>query len=127
MGIPKQVDVLVLEDNTALLELILDRIPAELTIESVKESKSLRDFLEQERYARLYFLDDEVPEYKGAAPDHAFINNSALILQKRPDGKVFYIGGTPDEKIRNYCSNRGIEIVEKLRVGDKARQLLLKS
>ena len=127
MELPKSVDVLVLEDNPNLLEIILCNMPHRIIVSCAESSEELKEFLEQERRAKLYFLDDQVPRKKGGAPDYKFMYHSRLVLEKMPEGIIFYIGSTPDARVRSYCLEKGIEIIERRKINDKIRQLLLSS
>lgn len=127
MELPRNVDVLILEDNATLLELILCNMPQRIIVSGVETSEELKEFLEQERRAKLYFLDDQVPGKKGGAPDYKFMYHSRLVLEKMPEGIIFYIGSTSDARTKSYCLEKGIEIIERRKINDKIRQLLLSS
>src|SRR3989344_1543270 len=100
MELSRDVDVLILEDNPTLLELVLCNMPQRIIVSCAETSEELKEFLEQERRAKLYFLDDQVPGKKGGAPDYKFMYHSRLVLEKMPEGIIFYIGSTPDERVR---------------------------
>lgn len=104
-------DILVLEDNPTYRHYIREYIPSHLRATFVENSAALRRYLGDGMEARLYFLDDQVPEAEGAAADFHFIDNSLYLLGKKPDARIFYVGSIPQAHTRTFCFERGIKIV----------------
>ncbi|MEA3513970.1 MAG: hypothetical protein U9R34_00675 [Nanoarchaeota archaeon] len=112
-------DVLVLEDNSLILDIIIKDIKAipEISYAVLSNGDYFQEYLAANGPAKLNFLDDRVPyDYKGF--DNHFIKHSTQIFEQNPNVKVFYIGNKPENEVHEYCNHHNISMIEKLEIQD---------
>ena len=113
-------DIFILEDNTIDRRRMEGQIPEELTYVLAKDGREFEDYLANDGRARLYFLDDMVPDSSGNAGFH-FIKHCTHLTELRPDAKVFYTGSVPGSREEAYCGEHDIQIVQKSEISDIIR------
>lgn len=106
-------DVLVLEDGELSIGFIMGKKPKNLEIKLVENSEKFREYITNGGEAKLYFLDDKVPERQGAAIEPNFINNCSFLFEHKPSARVFYTGSFIKEKAEIFCRKYNIELVDK--------------
>ena len=79
-----------------------------------------------EAEAKLYFLDDRVPDKPNAAIEPAFIENCSFLFKYKLGAKVFYTGSNPHDEQEDFCKKHGIELVDKLDIWKVAKRELSK-
>ena len=118
------IDVLILEDHPRKRIDISKIIPQNTDHRFVVDGLELENFLATGEQARLYFLDDEVPDSLGIV-DFYFIKHSLLVRAKHPDAKIFYIGSVPYPAEREHCARYNMELITRDDIGTViARELL---
>lgn len=110
-------DIFILEDDEVYQRILEIQIPEGLTHVLAGDGKEFEDYLANDGRARLYFLDDRVPDASGNVGFH-FLKHCAHLLELRPDSKVFYHGSAPDREERAYCHEHAIPIVARRDIGD---------
>lgn len=116
----EKVDILVLEDDTRLYSwFIRDQIPQDLTTKRMKNSQEFRRYMSGGGRAKLYFLDDRVPEHPQSDRESSGFNlNYECLVRLVPDAMVFCMDPSPDAQTEAYCSERGIPLVAKRDIGE---------
>ncbi len=117
------VDILVLEDNRGCRLAIFYQIPDTLRSTFVKNSREFKQYLGNNGRADRYFLDNEVPDDDGI-PTGQFIYHADILLDKMPDSRIVYIGGTLSTEIEQYCQLHRIPMVNKSKVGKYIKENL---
>ncbi len=117
-------DILLLEDDRKSQVDITSQIPESFITKTVGNSVEFRQYLEAGGKARLYLLDDEVPENYGK-PTGRFIYHSGILLKRMPDSKIVYIGCPFYDSVEKYCESHGIPIIGKDRVGEFVKKNLI--
>ena len=110
------VDVLILEDNSRHRRRIESDIPTGIDYLFVRNGSEFEEFLASGKQARLYFLDDEVPDAEGAIDFH-FIKHSLRLREARSDARVFYIGSIPNPAEQRHCEEYGMKIIDRSDIG----------
>ncbi len=114
-------DILLLEDDDLWQILMTDEIPDGLTYKLVEGGKRFEEYLSNGGQARLYFLDDEVPDASGIVGFH-FIKNCTYLFERRPNARVLYTGSSPGEETYEYCKKHGISLIDKKEFGNIIRR-----
>ncbi len=117
-------DILLLEDNIGYQDMMRRQIPEGLTHRFVSDGQEFEKYLADGGQAKLYFLDDEVPCASGSVDFH-FIKHCRLLLEQRPDAKVFYHGSVPGRKEYAYCKEHNIPLIDRRDIGDIIRRELV--
>jgi len=110
-------DLLLLEDNWLYGENMVDQIPDGLIHKLVKDGKEFEEYLAKGGRARLYFLDDKVPDASGDL-DYHFVKHCTQLLEQNPDAKIFYHGSFPGSKESTYCNEHNIPRVNRKNIRD---------
>ena len=109
-------DILILEDSLIGQMFMTEQIPEDLTHKIVSTTSELREYLDKGNQARLYFLDDNVPNAFGKC-EFQFIENCTYLLKRLPKARVFYIGSGPGKKELEYCKRNKILLRDRSQVG----------
>lgn len=115
-------DFFILEDDLEIVELLklsFDYLNAHFA----KDGKEFEQYLNEGRSARVYFLDDTVPDADGTINYH-FIKHCSKLLELRPDATVFYIGNGPDIREYQFCGKHGVELIPKKDIAKKMSEIL---
>lgn len=120
-------DVLVLEDNEMNIELIQDMFEdspgPKMTYRIVSTSEEFLEVISAGP-ARLYFMDNEVPEQSNSFPHASFIDNHTALIKHHPDARVYCISNALDFVVKEYLTHHQIEHIEKYAVYRTAKQQL---
>ena len=116
-------DFFVLEDNLVRWEYISQILPPNLTYTHAPNGTEFEAYLAQGRTAKIYFLDDEVPDSQGIVGYH-FIKHCNILLDQQPTAKVFYTGSAPGPEETDFCEERMILMIDKNHIGKKVQELL---
>ncbi|MBT3406309.1 hypothetical protein HN419_04015 [Candidatus Woesearchaeota archaeon] len=120
-------DVLVLEDNGDDIFLMTHYLRGR-NYELVEDSSSFRSAIESGTRAKVYFLDDYVPEDGTRSAEPMFLVNYAFLMdtltpEEQRDSIVLYSGSTAKPDVEDFCRLNGIAMVKKTYVRDLAEQL----
>lgn len=104
-------DALILEDFDFYRERMQADIAPGRRIAFATNSEEYRNILKSSK-AKLYFLDDVVPDLDGENR-FLFLTHCPMLLRLNPDAKVYYIGSNPYSAVKQYCAGNKIEIIER--------------
>ena len=118
-------DVLVLEDNSLILNIIIDDIKAipEVSYVAFSNGDYFQQYLAANGPAKLNFLDDKIP-YNNKGFGLHFIEHSTQILEQNPNVKIFYMGNNPQNDVYEYCNQHNISMIEKIGIEDVIKKEL---
>jgi hypothetical protein len=83
-------EVIIIEDDKILIPSLKRLIPKEISCELVETSMALKNALEDNPNINFFLLDDQVPPDTNEKIDYHFIENAELILQNKPEAKIWY-------------------------------------
>jgi hypothetical protein len=120
-------DILVLEDTDDDI-FYMNRYLRDCNYELVKNSNSFRAAIKSGTRAKVYFLDDYVPEDGTGSAESMFLVNYAFLMdtlspEEQRDSIVLYSGSTARPEVEDFCRLNGIAMVEKKYVRTLADQL----
>jgi hypothetical protein len=104
-------DALILEDFDFYRERMQAEIAPGMQIAFATNSAEYRSILKSSK-ARMYFLDDVVPDLDGENK-FLFLTHCPMLLRLYPDAKTYYIGSNPGTAVKQYCARNKIEIIQR--------------
>lgn len=106
-------DILILEDDSSNQERMIKQIPAGLTYFLANDGQEFEMFFEENNKARVYFLDNQVPDILGNKGFH-FLKHCNYLLKHDPNAIVFYQGAASwDPDIIDYCEEHGVKMINR--------------
>lgn len=106
-------DILILEDDSSNQERMIKQIPTGLTYFLASDGREFEQFFNENNKARVYFLDNQVPDIFGKKGFH-FVKHCNYLLKHDPIAIVFYHGSNSwDPDIIDYCDSHEIGTISR--------------